>query len=77
LQNSVQCFILRDELDPRPRVRFTIVNDYLDPLIKAEIYALFDTNPMSELILPKSLAKTMDFKATGKNSSSLITVIDL
>ena len=63
-------FYLKDEDDDRPRVRFTIVNDYLEPPIQAEIYALIDSGAESDLILPESLVKALQLKPTGKVSNS-------
>ena len=63
-------FYLVDTDDDRPRVRFTIVNDYLEPPIQAEIYALIDSGAESDLILPESVAKALQLKPTGKVSNS-------
>ena len=63
-------FYLVDTDDDRPRVRFTIVNDYLEPPIQAEIYALINSGAESDLILPESVAKALQLKPTGKVSNS-------
>lgn len=63
-------FYLQDEDDDRPRARFTIINDYLEPPIQADIYALIDSGAESELILPESLVKALQLKPTGKVSNS-------
>jgi predicted aspartyl protease len=63
-------FYLADEADDRPRARFTIVNDYLEPPIKTEIYALIDSGAQSDLILPASLVKELQLQPTGKVSNA-------
>ena len=63
-------FYLMDENDQRPRARFTIVNDYLETPIEAEIYALIDSGAQSDLILPASLAEAMQLIPTGKTTIS-------
>lgn len=71
LAQGVSEFYMKDDGDVRPRIRFTVINDSIDPNTSCDIYSLIDTGATSELTLPSSMIDVLKLKPTGVVRSAI------